>query len=152
MGDGSSDLPVMIHVNQYDGLTIAVPEAKFITRVAGARSQRQRHERLVPCSKKSALGLCAHRAVASYGLTLLEWTKCARRLTIQDSTEHMSIATRPSSTLNKRLDFSLIAEDQKGRTYPGETKAVRPFFLRFRRKIPFVRLTTSRGRADLRAF
>src|SRR5262250_2898397 len=34
MGDGSSDLPVMMHVNQYDGLTIAVSEAKFITRVA----------------------------------------------------------------------------------------------------------------------
>src|SRR5947208_15643787 len=34
MGDGSSDIPVMMHVNQYDGLTIAVSEAKFITRVA----------------------------------------------------------------------------------------------------------------------
>ena len=34
MGDGSSDLPVMMHVNQYDGLTIAVSEAKFITSVA----------------------------------------------------------------------------------------------------------------------
>src|SRR5881227_725902 len=34
MGDGSSDLPVMMHVNQYDGLTIAVSEARFITRVA----------------------------------------------------------------------------------------------------------------------
>src|SRR3989442_8287303 len=34
LGDGSSDLPVMMHVNQYDGLTIAVSEAKFITRVA----------------------------------------------------------------------------------------------------------------------
>jgi hypothetical protein len=34
MGDGSSDLPVMMHVNQYDGLTIAVSEAEFITRIA----------------------------------------------------------------------------------------------------------------------
>src|SRR6267154_2607180 len=32
MGDGSSDLPVMMHVNSYDGLTIAVSEAEFITR------------------------------------------------------------------------------------------------------------------------
>jgi len=30
MGDGSSDLPVMMHVNHYDGLTIAVSEAKFM--------------------------------------------------------------------------------------------------------------------------
>src|SRR6202045_61845 len=34
MGDGSSDLPVMMHVNQSDGLTIAVSEAKFISRIA----------------------------------------------------------------------------------------------------------------------
>jgi phosphoserine phosphatase len=34
MGDGSSDLPVMMHVNQHDGLTIAVSEAKYITKVA----------------------------------------------------------------------------------------------------------------------
>ena len=34
MGDGSSDLPVMMHVNQYDGLTIAVSEAEHITRIA----------------------------------------------------------------------------------------------------------------------
>src|SRR5277367_1247434 len=34
MGDGSSDLPVMMHVNQHDGITIAVSEAKFITKVA----------------------------------------------------------------------------------------------------------------------
>jgi 2-hydroxy-3-keto-5-methylthiopentenyl-1-phosphate phosphatase len=34
MGDGSSDVPVMMHVNQHDGLTIAVSEAKYITRVA----------------------------------------------------------------------------------------------------------------------
>lgn len=30
LGDGSSDLPMMRHVNQHDGLTIAVSEGKFI--------------------------------------------------------------------------------------------------------------------------
>lgn len=34
VGDGSSDLPVMMHVNQSDGLTIAVSENEYITRVA----------------------------------------------------------------------------------------------------------------------
>ena len=34
MGDGSSDLPVMMHVNQYDGLTIAVSDGEYITRIA----------------------------------------------------------------------------------------------------------------------
>jgi len=34
IGDGSSDLAVMQHVNSRDGYTIAVSEAKFLTRVA----------------------------------------------------------------------------------------------------------------------
>src|ERR1700684_1254618 len=34
VGDGSSDLPVMMHVNQSDGLTIAVSENEYVTRVA----------------------------------------------------------------------------------------------------------------------
>jgi hypothetical protein len=34
MGDGSSDLFVMLHVNTREGYTIAVSEAKFIGRVA----------------------------------------------------------------------------------------------------------------------
>ena len=34
IGDGSSDMPVMMHVNHYDGLTIAISDAKFISRVA----------------------------------------------------------------------------------------------------------------------
>lgn len=34
LGDGRTDLPVMMHVNLYDGLTIAVSEAKFISRIA----------------------------------------------------------------------------------------------------------------------
>src|SRR6201998_3675630 len=37
MGDGSSDLPVMMHVNHHDGLTIAVSEGKYITKVGGRR-------------------------------------------------------------------------------------------------------------------
>jgi HAD superfamily phosphoserine phosphatase-like hydrolase len=34
VGDGSSDIHVMLHVNQGDGLTIAVSEARQITRIA----------------------------------------------------------------------------------------------------------------------
>src|ERR1700719_3175241 len=34
VGDGMSDLPVMMHVNQSDGLTIAVSENEYVTRVA----------------------------------------------------------------------------------------------------------------------
>ena len=34
IGDGSSDIHVMLHVNRYDGLTIAVSEAKYISQIA----------------------------------------------------------------------------------------------------------------------
>jgi hypothetical protein len=34
MGDGSSDLFVMLHVNSSEGYTIAVSEAKFLGRIA----------------------------------------------------------------------------------------------------------------------
>jgi predicted HAD superfamily phosphohydrolase len=34
VGDGSSDIHVMLHVNRLDGLTIAVSENKYITPIA----------------------------------------------------------------------------------------------------------------------
>jgi len=34
VGDGSSDVHVMMHVNHCDGLTVAVSEAKYVTRIA----------------------------------------------------------------------------------------------------------------------
>src|SRR4051812_3072835 len=34
VGDGSSDIHVMLHVNRCDGLTIAASEARFIARIA----------------------------------------------------------------------------------------------------------------------
>jgi 2-hydroxy-3-keto-5-methylthiopentenyl-1-phosphate phosphatase len=34
VGDGSSDIHVMLHVNRGDGLTVAVSETKYVTRIA----------------------------------------------------------------------------------------------------------------------
>ncbi len=101
MGDGSSDIPVMMHVNQYDGLTIAVSEAKFITRVAKRTVLSDNAMSvLVPVLEKVPRWDSARirRLFASYGLTLLEWDKMRTdRLTIQesDSTEHVSVAAAP---------------------------------------------------------
>src|ERR1700745_2582259 len=99
MGDGSSDLPVMMHVNQYDGLTIAVSEAKFITRVARRTVLSDNAMSvLVPVCEKVLRWDSAkiRRVFASYGLTLLEWEKVRTdMLTIQDSTEQ--IAAAPAS-------------------------------------------------------
>src|SRR2546421_2247754 len=99
MGDGSSDLPVMMHVNSYDGLTIAVSEAKYITRVARRTVLSDNAMSvLVPVLEKVMNWDSARirRLFASYGLTLLEWDKMRTdRLTIQDSTEQVSEAAGP---------------------------------------------------------
>src|SRR5215471_15922555 len=97
MGDGSSDLPVMMHVNQYDGLTIAVSEAKFISRVAKRTVLSDNAMSvLVPVLEKVMRWDSAkiRRFFASHGLTLLEWEKVRTdMLTIQDSTEQVAAAS-----------------------------------------------------------
>src|SRR5437762_2389903 len=102
MGDGSSDLPVMMHINQYDGLTIAVSEAKFITRVAKRTVVSDNAMSvLVPVCEKVLRWDSAkiRRFFASFGLTLLEWeTVRTDVVTIQDSSEQVPAAA--SSQLN----------------------------------------------------
>src|SRR5579859_6873512 len=96
MGDGSSDLPVMMHVNQHDGLTIAVSEAKYITRVARRTVLSDNAMSvLVPVLEKVLDWDSAHirRLFTSYGLNLLEWEKVRTdMLTIQSSSEPVASA------------------------------------------------------------
>ena len=96
MGDGSSDLPVMMHVNQYDGLTIAVSEAKFITRVAKrAVLSDNAMSVLVPMMEKVMNWDSAkiRKFFAANGLTLLEWEKVRTDvLTIQESADQVAAA------------------------------------------------------------
>src|SRR3984957_18695385 len=89
LGDGSSDLPVMMHVNQHDGLTIAVSEAKFISRIAKRTVlSANAMSVLVPVLERVMnwnSGEIRH-FFGSYGLTLLEWDRMRTDiLTIQDS-------------------------------------------------------------------
>jgi phosphoserine phosphatase len=99
MGDGSSDLPVMMHVNQHDGLTIAVSEAKFITRVARRTVLSDNAMSvLVPVLEKVLRWDSARirRLFASYGLTLLEWEKMRTdMLTIQDTADSVAASSQP---------------------------------------------------------
>jgi phosphoserine phosphatase len=94
MGDGSSDLPVMMHVNQHDGLTIAVSEAQYITRIARRTVLSDNAMSvLVPVLEELLRWDSARirRMFASYGLTLREWDKMRTDLlTIQDSAEAAS--------------------------------------------------------------
>jgi phosphoserine phosphatase len=96
MGDGSSDIPVMMHVNQHDGLTIAVSEAKFITRVARRTVLSDNAMSvLVPVLEEVLRWDSARirRLFASYGLTLREWDKMRTdTLMIQDTTESAAAA------------------------------------------------------------
>lgn len=98
MGDGSSDLPVMMHVNQYDGLTIAVSEAKFITRVARRTVLSDNAMSvLVPVLEDVLRWDSAQirRFFAAHGLMLREWDKMRTDLlTIQESTQPASTATQ----------------------------------------------------------
>lgn len=92
MGDGSSDLPVMMHVNQHDGLTIAVSEAKFISRIARRTVLSDNAMSvLVPVFEEVLRWDSAkiRRFFAARGLTLREWDKMRTdMLTIEETTEH----------------------------------------------------------------
>ena len=95
MGDGSSDLPVMMHVNQHDGLTIAVSEAKFITRVARRTVLSDNAMSvLVPVLEEVLRWDSAtiRRFFAQRGLTLREWDKMRTdMLTIEESARPASV-------------------------------------------------------------
>ncbi len=95
MGDGSSDLPVMMHVNQYDGLTIAVSEAEHITRIARRTVLSDNAMSvLVPVLEEVLRWDSSQirRYFATQGLMLREWGKMRTdHLTIEESPEVPSV-------------------------------------------------------------
>jgi hydroxymethylpyrimidine pyrophosphatase-like HAD family hydrolase len=96
MGDGSSDLPVMMHVNQYDGLTIAVSEAEHITRIARRTVLSDNAMSVLIPVLEDVLRWDSseiRRYFASQGLTLREWGKTRTDLlTIAESPEVTPVA------------------------------------------------------------
>lgn len=78
VGDGSSDIHVMLHVNSGNGFTIAVSEAKHIARIAQRTViSDNAHSVLVPVLE-DVVGWDAariRRLFASHGLVLQEWDK-----------------------------------------------------------------------------
>jgi len=94
MGDGSSDLPVMMHVNSYDGLTIAVSEAEFITRVAKRTVLSDNAMSVLVPVMEDVLRMDSakiRRFFASQGLMLREWGKSRTdQLLIQESAQESS--------------------------------------------------------------
>ena len=78
VGDGSSDLHVMLHVNRGDGLTIAVSEARHIAQLARRTVlSDDALSVLVPVLEETAgYGPAEIRALfEAHGLTIQEWEK-----------------------------------------------------------------------------
>jgi phosphoserine phosphatase len=78
MGDGSSDLYVMQHVNSRDGFTIAVSEAKHIARVARRTVLSDDCLSVIVPILEEILkwdSVQIRELFASYGLTVQEWDK-----------------------------------------------------------------------------
>jgi 2-hydroxy-3-keto-5-methylthiopentenyl-1-phosphate phosphatase len=78
MGDGSSDLFVMLHVNSREGYTIAVSEAKFLGRIAKRTVlSDSAFSVLIPILEDILDWNSAQirNAFESYGLALHEWDK-----------------------------------------------------------------------------
>ncbi|MDF3051949.1 MAG: hypothetical protein K0S19_54 [Geminicoccaceae bacterium] len=96
VGDGSSDVHVMLHVNRLDGLTIAVSENRFLTPIARRTVlSDDALSVLVPVLEDIA-GLSSGRIrglFAAHGFVLQEWDKIRTdSLTIRDAAPAPAVA------------------------------------------------------------
>ena len=92
VGDGSSDVHVMLHVNNRDGFTIAVSENKHIARIARRTVLSDNAFSVLVPVLEQIVGWkpAAIRALfESYGLTLQEWEKAR--------TDWVTVRERPQS-------------------------------------------------------
>lgn len=78
VGDGSSDIHVMLHVNRLDGLTIAVSENKYLTPIARRTVLSEDACSVIVPMLEDLFGWNATKIrgfFESHGLTLQEWDK-----------------------------------------------------------------------------
>lgn len=78
VGDGSSDVHVMLHVNRLDGLTIAVSENKYITQIARRTILSDDALSVIVPVLEEIVGWNAARVRAlfeAHGFLLREWDK-----------------------------------------------------------------------------
>jgi len=67
VGDGSSDVHVMLHVNRTGGLTIAVSENRYLTPIAERTSERKTTIRTNAVERTRTNGAIESRASAARG-------------------------------------------------------------------------------------
>jgi HAD superfamily phosphoserine phosphatase-like hydrolase len=78
VGDGSSDVHVMLHLNRHDGLTIAVSENKYITQIARRTVLGENALSVLVPILEDVLGWDSARIrffFDSHGFALNEWSK-----------------------------------------------------------------------------
>lgn len=96
VGDGSSDVHVMLHVNRLDGLTIAVSENKYLTQIARRTILSDDAMSVLVPVLEDILGWTAARIRAlfeSQGFLLQEWDKVRTdSITISSATHATSAA------------------------------------------------------------
>ncbi|HEV8640198.1 MAG TPA: HAD family hydrolase [Methylomirabilota bacterium] len=99
VGDGGSDIHVMLHVNDRDGLTIAVSEAKYVTRIAKRTVISDTALSVLVPILEDIVGwepARIRRLLESYGLVLQEWDKARTDwLTIRDNPGFTTAPTAP---------------------------------------------------------
>lgn len=92
VGDGSSDIHVMLHLNRNDGLTVAVSENRFITQIARRTVLSDDALSVAVPVMEEILGWDSARVRAffeAHGVSLREWTKVR--------TDRLSFAGQPPS-------------------------------------------------------
>jgi len=96
VGDGGSDVHVMLHVNRMDGLTIAVSENRFLTPIARRTVLSDDALSVAVPVLEDIAGLSAGRIralFATHGLVLQEWDKIRTdALTIRDAASSPAVA------------------------------------------------------------
>src|SRR5216683_2332598 len=78
VGDGSSDIHVMLHVNRLNGLTIAVSENKYLAQIAKRTVLSDDAVSVLVPILEDIVGMNAteiHTLFESHGLVLQEWDK-----------------------------------------------------------------------------
>jgi predicted HAD superfamily phosphohydrolase len=101
VGDGSSDVHVMLHVNNHDGFTIAVSENKQLARIARSTVLSENaFSIMVPILDQLLHWRTGdiRELFESYGLTLSEWEK--------DRTDRVKISEVLS--LNSRAEAEAV--------------------------------------------
>ncbi|HEX4750647.1 MAG TPA: HAD-IB family phosphatase [Bryobacteraceae bacterium] len=95
VGDGSSDVHVMLHVNRLDGLTIAVSENKYLTPIAKRTILSEDASSVLVPMMEDLFGWTAAQIRTffhSRGMTLQEWDK------VRTDTIMLSRSTAPPAT------------------------------------------------------